>query len=68
MGTNPILCAKFSSGIIEVFCHIVTFSIASVGISAIIILRSAFASGGSAPMRSNTISSSVHVFISISQF
>jgi hypothetical protein len=51
-----------------VFYHIVTFSIAIVGISAIIILLKALASGGSAPMKSNTISSSVNFLIYISVF
>jgi hypothetical protein len=46
----------------------VTFSIATVGISAIIILLKALASGGSAPMKSNTISSSVSFLICISVF
>lgn len=59
MGTRPIRCARFSSGIIEVFCHISTFSIAMVGISAIMMRRSALARGGSTPLRSKMISSSV---------
>jgi hypothetical protein len=42
---------------IEVFCHILTFSIAIVGISAIIILLRALARGGSTPDKSNMISS-----------
>lgn len=67
-GTRPILWAKFSSGIILVFYHIVTFSIAIVGTSDIIILLKAFASGGSAPIKSNTILSSVNCFTSISTF
>ena len=63
---SPTLCARFSSGIIEVFCHMLTFSIAIVGISAIRIRLSAFARGGSAPTRSNTISSSSSFKTSIS--
>jgi len=65
---SPILCAKFSSGMIEVFYHILTFSIAIVGISAINILLRAFARGGSTPTKSNTISSSSNLSTSISQF
>jgi len=51
-----------------VFYHMVTFSIAIVGISAIMILLKALARGGSAPMKSNTISSSVSFLIYISVF
>lgn len=65
---RPILWAKFSSGIIEVFYHIFTFSIAIVGISAIIILLKALARGGSTPIKSNIISSSSSLSISMSEF
>lgn len=64
---RPSLWAKFSSGIIDVFCHISTFSIAMVGISAINILRNAFARGGSTPFRSKIISSEFSSFICISE-
>lgn len=67
MGMRPILCAKFSSGMMEVFCHMLTFSIAIVGISAMRILLKALARGGSTPTKSNTISSSSSFWISMSQ-
>jgi len=53
---------------IEVFYHILTFSIAIVGISAIKILLKALARGGSTPTKSKTISSSSSLSTSISQF
>jgi hypothetical protein len=53
---------------IEVFYHIPTFSIAIVGISAIIILLKAFARGGSTPIRSKMISSSSSLRISMLVF
>jgi hypothetical protein len=52
----------------DVFYHMLTFSIAIVGISAIKILLKAFAKGGSTPTKSNTISSSSSFRISMSQF
>ena len=64
-GINPRRWARFSSGIIEVFYQIVTFSIAIVGISAIIILLKAFARGASAPLKSKTISSESNFRMSI---
>ena len=67
IGIRPTLCARFSSGKIDVFYHILTFSIAIVGISAIIILLKALANGGSTPTKSNTISSSSSLRTSISQ-
>jgi hypothetical protein len=67
IGTRPILCAKFSSGIIDVFYHISTFSIAIVGISAIMILLKALASGGSTPISSKMISSSFSSLILTSE-
>ena len=68
IGTSPILWARFSSGIIEVFYHISTFSIATVGISAIMILLRALASGGSTPDSSKMISSSLSYLILKSEF
>lgn len=68
IGIKPILWARFSSGMIDVFYHIFTFSMAIVGISAINILLKAFARGGSTPTKSKMISSSSSFITSMSQF
>jgi len=51
-----------------VFYQIVTFSMAIVGISAIMILLRALARGGSTPIKSKTISSGVNFLTLMSRF